>query len=51
VPRLRESLTAEQRSTLAAALAGRTGIAGFDAWAQELVATGYLHNHARMWFA
>jgi deoxyribodipyrimidine photo-lyase len=51
VPRLRASLTAEQRSTLAAAHAGRTGIAGFDAWAQELVATGYLHNHARMWFA
>jgi deoxyribodipyrimidine photo-lyase len=23
----------------------------FDDWAQELVATGYLHNHARMWFA
>jgi len=51
MPPLRASLTAEQRSTLAAALAGRTGIAGFDAWAQELVATGYLHNHARMWFA
>jgi len=33
------------------ALSGRTGIAGFDAWAQELVTTGYLHNHARMWFA
>ncbi len=30
---------------------GATGIAAFDAWAQELVATGYLHNHARMWFA
>ncbi len=30
---------------------GRTGIACFDAWAHELVATGYLHNHARMWFA
>jgi len=51
VPRLRGSLTAEQRSMLEAALAGKTGIAGFDAWAQELVATGYLHNHARMWFA
>jgi len=51
VPRLRASLTAEQRSKLEAALAGRTGIAGFDAWAQELVATGFLHNHARMWFA
>lgn len=30
---------------------GRTGIDGFDDWARELVATGYLHNHARMWFA
>ena len=51
VPRLRDSLSAEQRSTLATALAGRTGIAGFDDWAKELVETGYLHNHARMWFA
>lgn len=30
---------------------GETGIACFDAWARELVLTGYLHNHARMWFA
>ncbi|PLK24037.1 DNA photolyase [Porphyrobacter sp. TH134] len=30
---------------------GRTGIEAFDVWAQELVETGYLHNHARMWFA
>jgi deoxyribodipyrimidine photo-lyase len=30
---------------------GLTGIEGFDDWARELVATGYLHNHARMWFA
>jgi deoxyribodipyrimidine photo-lyase len=51
VPRLRDALSAEQRSTLEAALDGRTGIAGFDDWARELVATGYLHNHARMWFA
>ena len=51
VPRLRASLSPEQQATLEAALAGKTGIAGFDAWAQELVATGYLHNHARMWFA
>ncbi len=34
-----------------AACLGDTGIDGFDHWAQELVATGYLHNHARMWFA
>ena len=31
--------------------AGETGLACFDAWARELVDTGYLHNHARMWFA
>lgn len=30
---------------------GLTGIEGFDDWARELVRTGYLHNHARMWFA
>jgi len=34
-----------------AACKGETGIEGFDHWAQELAATGYLHNHARMWFA
>ena len=34
-----------------AAMQGETGIEGFDDWAKELVATGYLHNHARMWFA
>ncbi len=33
------------------AIAGQTGIDAFDAWAAELVETGYLHNHARMWFA
>ncbi|MBT8446195.1 MAG: hypothetical protein KJO38_03535, partial [Gammaproteobacteria bacterium] len=34
-----------------AAVTGRTGIDCFDAWARELIGTGYLHNHARMWFA
>lgn len=34
-----------------AACLGDTGIDCFDAWANELVTTGYLHNHARMWFA
>jgi deoxyribodipyrimidine photo-lyase len=38
-------------AALAAAEAGATGIEGFDDWARELVATGTLHNHARMWFA
>jgi deoxyribodipyrimidine photo-lyase len=36
---------------LADAMAGATGIACFDAWVDELVTTGWLHNHARMWFA
>ena len=33
------------------AIEGQTGIDCFDSWARELVDTGYLHNHARMWFA
>jgi deoxyribodipyrimidine photo-lyase len=36
---------------LKAAEQGETGIEGFDDWAKELAQTGYLHNHARMWFA
>lgn len=39
------------RSRYEAAVSGRTGIACFDVWARELVEQGYLHNHARMWFA
>lgn len=33
------------------AVAGRTGIDAMDAWVHELLNTGYLHNHTRMWFA
>ena len=33
------------------AIEGQTGIDCFDSWVRELVDTGYLHNHARMWFA
>lgn len=32
-------------------LAGTTGLACVDAWRDELVTTGYLHNHARLWLA
>jgi len=39
------------RRAVMRAEAGQTGLACFDAWAQELQETGYLHNHARMWFA
>jgi len=39
------------RARWEAACLGQTGIAPFDHWAVELAQTGYLHNHARMWFA
>ncbi len=39
------------RRDVARAMDGQTGIDCFDAWARELTDTGYLHNHARMWFA
>ena len=29
----------------------KTGIKCFDHWKDELIETGYLHNHSRMWFA
>ena len=29
----------------------KTGIKCFDYWTEELIETGYLHNHARMWYA
>ncbi len=41
----------ELRADYDAAVRGQTGIYCFDAWVRELVETGYLHNHARMWFA
>ncbi|MFZ8887524.1 MAG: FAD-binding domain-containing protein [Steroidobacteraceae bacterium] len=50
-----DRLSVEGDRRLARALrraeAGQTGLECFDAWAQELVETGTLHNHARMWFA
>jgi len=39
------------RNRFCKATEGQTGIDCFDAWAAELVEHGYLHNHARMWFA
>ena len=44
---------AEQKKTSAyeTAVSGNTGIECFDHWSRELLETGYLHNHARMWFA
>lgn len=39
------------RARVDAAESGRAGLEYFDAWVNELITTGYLHNHARMWFA
>ena len=39
------------RKSWEAACEGKTGVECFDFWARELKETGYLHNHARMWFA
>jgi deoxyribodipyrimidine photo-lyase len=39
------------QSDYRAAITGNTGIDCFDHWVGELQSTGYLHNHARMWFA
>lgn len=39
------------RASWEAAVNARTGIACFDAWVKDLREVGWLHNHARMWFA
>jgi deoxyribodipyrimidine photo-lyase len=41
----------EKSDAYETAISGETGIECFDHWARELIETGYLHNHARMWFA
>ena len=53
VDRLVESLSvnADLAERYETAISGNTGIDCFDAWVHELVTSGYLHNHARMWFA
>ena len=30
---------------------GQSGIECMDAWTKELIQTGYLHNHSRMWYS
>ena len=41
----------ELRAPYEQAVNARTHIALFNNWVEELQTTGYLHNHARMWFA
>ncbi len=53
--RLNHLSSAEPSETWAslyeAARAGNTHLSYFNEWIRELTATGYLHNHVRMWFA
>jgi deoxyribodipyrimidine photo-lyase len=51
VRRDRDAMTVDDISNYEDAVAGTTGLACFDHWVGELNTTGYLHNHARMWFA
>ncbi|NNU17367.1 hypothetical protein HK107_13630 [Parvularcula sp. ZS-1/3] len=46
-----EGLSGGQKVAFEEATGGKTGIDCFDQWTHELVETGYLHNHARMWYA
>ena len=47
----RQTLSAETLARAEAVSAGRSGVACMDKIARELIETGYLHNHARMWWA
>jgi deoxyribodipyrimidine photo-lyase len=40
-----------QNAAYYAACEGRTALPFFNDWVRELIDTGYLHNHTRMWFA
>ena len=47
----RQTQNRRQSDDYNAAVNGATHIPLFNEWCEELVRTGYLHNHARMWFA
>jgi len=47
----RQTLPAETLARAEAVSSGRSGVACMDKIARELIETGYLHNHARMWWA
>ena len=40
-----------ERAEYLSAVRGQTALSFFNDWVSELVTTGYLHNHTRMWFA
>lgn len=45
------SATHENDDLYRRAILGDTRLSFFNDWVSELVTTGYLHNHTRMWFA
>ncbi len=51
VTRLHGELRGYQAKRLVEIEEGRSGVEIMDYFARELCDTGYLHNHARMWFA
>lgn len=51
VRRLGRELPASIRDRALAVLNAHSGVECMDAMARELLETGYLHNHARMWWA
>jgi deoxyribodipyrimidine photo-lyase len=51
VRELRESLPKDVITRAQEVSEGRSGVAIMDRFAKELRETGYLHNHARMWWA
>jgi deoxyribodipyrimidine photo-lyase len=51
VRHLESTLPEEVLGRATAVAEGRSGVAVMDHFARELCETGYLHNHARMWWA
>ena len=51
IEKQRSELAPVQIKRIAQIEAGGSGVGIMDAFARELTSTGYLHNHARMWFA
>ncbi|MEM9399525.1 MAG: FAD-binding domain-containing protein [Verrucomicrobiota bacterium] len=48
---LKLELTEEQNIRISAITQGQSGVVVMDRFVDELIAKGYMHNHARMWFA
>lgn len=46
-----QGLAGDKQTVLNTLLSGESAIACMNEWLAELKETGYLHNHARMWFA